>query len=79
MHGRSSRSVRQIILVPSYQTVSSPIPRSGHQTGIALFHRAAAFCDNPGIYSGEVCHKPRDLAPSRRFAHFNVGKACSWR
>ncbi|AZF65374.1 hypothetical protein C4J83_4402 [Pseudomonas sp. LBUM920] len=42
MHGRSSKSVRQKILVPSYQTLSRSIPSSGHQTGNALFHCAAA-------------------------------------
>ncbi|AZF17267.1 hypothetical protein C4J92_3800 [Pseudomonas sp. R3-18-08] len=60
MHGRSSKSVRQKILVPSYQTVSRSIPSSGHQTGNALFHRVAAttvpafmgakFATNTGVW-----------------------------
>ncbi|MGB3127381.1 MAG: hypothetical protein WBB95_26515, partial [Pseudomonas sp.] len=65
MHGRSSKSVRQKILVPSYQTVSRSMPSSEHQTGNALFHRAVAATghpDDPGIYNREVCHNPGDLA-----------------
>ncbi|AZE62547.1 hypothetical protein C4K02_4202 [Pseudomonas synxantha] len=51
MHGRSSKSVRQKILVPSYQTVSRLSPSGRHQTGNSLFNLVTAkFATTPRIW-----------------------------